>query len=121
MIQVQKTKAGIKLIVGGEKISIGNSSLDVTTEKSAWKNIHSNRPSRIREFDVKKFDAELDIDLDLVSNIIEEEPMMSLEDALKRTDACSFNQSMNHNWGSKAVAGLLNYIYEIDIFTHKKL
>jgi len=121
MIQVQKTKAGIKLIVNDEKISIGNSSLEVSKEKSDRKNIYSTRPSRLREFDVKKFDADLDIDLDLVSDIIEEEPTMSLEDALIKTDACYFNQSMNHNWGNKAVAGLLNFIYDKNIFTHKKL
>jgi ribosomal protein L20A (L18A) len=127
-MKISKTKAGIKI----EGKLVGNSTLEKETYLSATKNINQHRPDLIRSHKRVKYDADLDIDIEKVKEVLKEKVSEeefknfekvnneTLSERLKTADATSYNMSDNHNWGNKAIAGILNDIFNTDIFQYQQ-
>jgi len=119
MYKISKTKAGIKI----NGILLGNSTINKEVRKTAWKK-GSNRPSKIREFEETIYDSVIDIDLNKVKDLIKNEvqnidkSISDLNTLIENSGPCYYNQSMNHNWGNKAIAGLLNELFNTSLFEY---
>ena len=117
MFKVRKTKKGISI----NGINVGDTTYEERIEKSNVKDINQTRPSLIREFNVKKIDSDVDIDiellkkeLDIKSDVIQED----LDYLLERRDAYCYNEGRHNKWGNKAIALLLNELFGEELFTY---